>query len=99
MVPVFYDLQRRKTKVWVMLGYSAKPATISFKVEPKVTIKDRSGKKTRKKVEFKTQETFILYPVTAEVYTNKILNRAEFQDLCNKYKSQRSIIKAIEMIE
>ncbi len=99
MVPVFYDVQRRKTKVWAVLGYAVRPVTISYKKEPTFVLTNTKREKINRKVKFKSQDRFIIYPVSAEVYTNKILNRKEFQELCDKYKNQKSIIKAIEKLQ
>ena len=96
MVPVFYDVQRRKTKVWVVLGYSVKPLVINYEKQPTYTILDAKGKKLKKKVEFHKENKKLIYPVSAEVYTNKILNRQEFRSLCDSLKAQGAILKAIQ---
>jgi hypothetical protein len=36
MVPVFFDLGRRKTKVWAVLGWRKVMVNVSFRVQPKV---------------------------------------------------------------
>ena len=36
MVPVFYDLGRRKTKVWAFLGWKATTVDVTFHTEPHV---------------------------------------------------------------
>ena len=95
MVPVFYDILRKKTKVWVVLGYSVKPLSISFKQEPKVTITNTEGKKAEANLEFKSTQKSLIYPVSAEIYVNKLLNRDEFRALCDKYKTQSAILNAL----
>ncbi len=95
MVPVFYDIQRKKTKVWVVLGYSVKPLNINYEKQPTYTVIDPRGKKSKKKVEFHKENKKIAYPVSAEVYTDKILNREEFRSLCDSLKTQGAILKAI----
>ena len=96
MVPVFYDIQRRKTKVWVVLGYSVKPLVINFDKQPTFTVTDPKGKKIEKKVEFHKEKKKLIYPVSAEVYTDKILNREEFRSLCDSLKTQGAILQAIQ---
>ena len=95
MVPVFYDVQRKMTKVWVVLGYSVKPLTISFDKNPLYTVTDKKGKQVKKKVEFHETMKHLIYPVSAEVYTNKILNREEFRSLCDSLKTQNAILHAL----
>ena len=43
MVPVFFDLGRRKTKVWVFLGWSQRPVHFWFATPPSVEV-TRNGK-------------------------------------------------------
>ena len=36
MVPVFFDTQRRKTKVWAFLGWRAVSVAVGYRVEPAI---------------------------------------------------------------
>ena len=36
MVPVFFDLQRRKTKAWAFLGWRTVPVDVEYRTEPQV---------------------------------------------------------------
>ena len=49
------------------------------------------------KVELQFEEAFftVAYPVMAEVYVSKILNRKEFRDLCDKHKTQEAILSQL----
>jgi hypothetical protein len=95
MVPVFYDLQRKKTKVWAVLGYDAKPLTIGFSTMPTVEVFDRSGKKATPRVQFHHSTEKLIYPVMAEVYVTKILNRDEFRKICDRERSASKILAAL----
>jgi len=95
MVPVFYDIERKMTKVWVVLGYSKKPLTVSFKKPPVATITDAKGKKANADLEFESIRKDLIYPVSAEIYVKKLLNRDEFRRLCDKYKTHSAILKAL----
>lgn len=95
MVPVFYDAQRQKTKVWVVMGYSVKPLSIWFSQIPEATITDAQGNPAKVKLEFKGIEKSLIYPVSAEMYVSKLLNRSEFRTLCDRHKTQSSILKAL----
>jgi hypothetical protein len=96
MVPVFHDIGRGKIKVWVVLGYSAKPLSIWFKQEPTATIVDATGKKGRAKINFQGIQKKLIYPVSSEMYVKRLLNRDEFRALCDKYKTPSAIIKALQ---
>ena len=95
MVPVFYDELREKTKVWVVLGYAVKPLSIWYSRKPKVTVTDAEGKKAEADIEFESTQKSLIYPVSAEIYVNKILNRSEFRSLCNRYKTRSDILNAL----
>jgi len=95
MVPVFYDELREKTKVWVVLGCAVKPLSIWYSQKPKVTVTDAEGKKAEADIEFESSQKSLIYPVSAEIYVNKILNRSEFRSLCNRYKTQSDILSAL----
>jgi hypothetical protein len=43
MVPVFYDLQRRKTKVWALLGWRTVPVDVEFRVPPTALAVEPAG--------------------------------------------------------
>ena len=95
MVPIFYDIMRRKTKVWVFLGWSARPVTVSFAKEPIAKIFDRAGNQVKADsvhLQFHSTMHQLAYPVTTEVYIDKMLNRDEFRQLCDKYKTQSAIL-------
>ncbi|OGB63863.1 MAG: hypothetical protein A2Y94_06420 [Caldithrix sp. RBG_13_44_9] len=95
MVPVFYDIERKMTRVWVVLGYSQKPLTISFKKPPIATITDAKGKKVKVDLEFESIHKDLIYPVSAEIYVKQLLNRDEFRRLCDKYQTRSAILKAL----
>lgn len=97
MVPVYYDTERRQIKVWAVLGYAVKPLSISFKSRPTVVaITDQKGKKANAKLEFESTWKELIYPVSAEIYVNKLLNKDEFRVLCDQYKTQSAILKALQ---
>ncbi len=96
MVPIFYDIGRKKTKVWVVLGYAAKPLSIWFKNEPQVTVLDAAGKEVRAKLNFHAVQKPLIYPVSAEIYVRTLMNRDEFRAFCNRYKTPSAILQALK---
>ena len=68
MVPVFFDLGRRKTKVWVFLGWSQRPVHFWFATPPsvEVTQNGKAAKPDDVQVEFGYSVQSLAYPVTAE---------------------------------
>jgi hypothetical protein len=98
MVPVFFDLGRRMTKVWVFLGWSMRPVHFRFATVPSVEItKDRQAVKANlAQVEFGDKHSSLAYPVTAEVYVQEILERDEFRRHCDRYKTRAEILKHLK---
>jgi hypothetical protein len=100
MAPVFYDQQRKKTKVWLMLGWEGAYSTIDYAQHPAVKITDRDGKAvtgdTGPEVIFGASYRELATPVFAEVYVTKILNRAEFRRHCDVYQTKAAIVANLE---
>ena len=95
MVPVFYDLQRRKTKVWVMLGWVSREVQVDFAKTPPVEVLDAAGKAVtddRVKVNFYSASYREAYPVMAEVYVSKVLEHDEFRRHCDRYQTCTQIL-------
>lgn len=107
MVPVFYDRQRCKTKVWVFLGWSSKPLRIYFATAPRVVHQRATGavpatlgffgrlfgKQLGPEIVFSEAYHDLACPVTAEVYVDRVLNRDEFRRHCDTYKTQSAILE------
>jgi hypothetical protein len=98
MVPVFYDIWRKKTKVWVFLGWTSKRVTVDFDRSPTATVFDKAGKSVEQgaanapRLVFHGTSYSLAYPVTAEVYVTKILDRTEFREHCDHYKTPSAIL-------
>jgi hypothetical protein len=100
MVPVFYDVGRKKTKVWAVLGVAEKPIEVSYATEPTIVeIKGPDGKRVDQKdvdVQFVGEGHKIAYIATAEVFVTRLLNRAEFRRLCDQYKTSKAIVNSLQ---
>jgi hypothetical protein len=100
MVPVFYDLQRKKIKVWAVLGIAAKPLDVSYVTRPTVReIRKPNGELVKAQdvdVEFHGERHDITYFATAEVYVTRLLNRTEFRKHCDRYKTYRAIVSNLQ---
>jgi len=95
MVPVFYDIGRRMTKVWVFLGWSARPLDISFAEPPDLEVLDEQGRivpSDKVELRFEPRRQRVTYPVMAEVYVKKVMNRAEFRSHCDRFGTQKEIL-------
>lgn len=94
MVPVFYDVVRRKTKVWVFLGWATEALEVSFDGRPPIKVLDRRGRPadTKLRLELASRWYRLIYPVTAELYVSKLLDRGEFQAHCDRYQSVEAIL-------
>jgi hypothetical protein len=91
MVPLFYDLERGKTKVMAFLGWTTRVVSASFETPTRVEVSNPDVD-----VEFAEQRARLAYPVTAEVYVSKILDRAEMRALCDTRMTRSGILAALE---
>jgi hypothetical protein len=95
MVPVFYDVQRQKTKVWVMLGWSQRRLITDFATPPSYSVVDAQGQavpSNKVDVSFDSESQALVYPVMEEIYVSKILDREEFRRHCDRYKTRSAIL-------
>jgi len=100
MIPIFYDLGRRETKVWMILGIATKPLRVSYATPPKIKgIKDPHGRgvpSSDVEVNFGGNYQRTAYFATAEVYVKRLLDRAEFSEHCARHKTYRAILSHLE---
>ena len=100
MVPVFFDQERQKTKVWVMLGWEQANCAFGYVQEPGVKITDPDGKPVAgdnaPEVYFSGTHRALATPVFAEVYVTKLLNRTEFRRHCDTYQTKAAILANLE---
>jgi len=80
MVPIFYDLGRRKTKVWMVLGIATKPLMVSYATPP--LVKGISGP-GRRDVE----------PLRDRLITVELLD--QFRLMCSRRREQRNAPSAL----
>jgi hypothetical protein len=83
--------------VWVFLGWSSRPITVSFARTPQATILGPGGKPTRDAVSIRwgTLHARLPYPVTGELYVDRILDRHEFRKLCDTCGTRSEIMKRL----
>ena len=89
MVPVFYDVQRRKTKVWAFLGWRTTPVDVEYRVPPTVlAVEPSAGGRAAvgdpPPVLFSGDRYEFAVPVMAEVYVSRLLDRDEFRRHCDR---------------
>jgi hypothetical protein len=100
MVPIFYDLGRQKTKVWMVLGIATKPLSVSYAKPP--LVKGMKGPDRRDVKSSDVEVNFTLdyhqaaYFATAEVYVTRLLDRTEFREHCARHKTYRAIVSKLQ---
>jgi hypothetical protein len=98
MVPLFHDLGRDKTKVWAFLGWARRPIKVSFARPPNATIRDLKGKPPRPRptIRWGVLHKDLPYPVTAELYVDRILDRDEFRKVCDSCGTRSEILRRLD---
>lgn len=94
MVPVFFDVERNRTKVWAFLGWTEQWLDVAYATAPRVVSKaSTTGASVEHvQVRFAGQSARVLSPVVAEVYVNRLLDRAEFRAHCDRWKTRSAIL-------
>jgi hypothetical protein len=97
MVPVFYDLQRRKTKVWAFLGWRTVSVSVGYGVEPTILVVEPTNPAEQSPpkpppVLFSSESYGFAVPVIVEVYVETLLNRREFRRHCDRYQNRSAIL-------
>ena len=97
MVPVFFDLQRQQTKAWAVSGWSTRPLHVSFYATPGIRVLDDRGRDATADfdISYDSRRYSIAYPVFEEVYVGRILNRAEFRELCDSHRGREAIVAVL----
>jgi hypothetical protein len=97
MVPVYYDVQRRRTRAWVFLGWSRRPISVSFARPPQATVLNRRGKPAWNppSISWGSLYSQLPYPVTGELYVDRILDRNEFRKLCDVCGTRAEILRQL----
>jgi hypothetical protein len=97
MVPVFYDEQRRKTKVWAVLGWRLTTVEMEYRVPPLILGVEPSRSTSQARggapdILFADEQAEFAEPVMAEVYVSRLLNRDEFRKHCDRFKTRDAIL-------
>ena len=90
MVPVFFDIARQKVKVWMILGWDTRYLGISFDTEPLVDIV-----RGHRRIRFTSTGRQVAYPVFAEVYMSRLLDRGEFRAHCDRFETRQGILEGL----
>ena len=98
MAPIFYDLGRSKLKVWAFLGWASREIWVDFARPPEARILELNGEPARGNptISWQALRARIAYPVTAELYVNRLLDRGEFRSLCDSCGTQAEILRRLE---
>ena len=97
MVPVFYDVEREKTKVWVFLGWTRQDLTVQIVTPPRVVATRKLAELPRwnGQVEFWVSGGTIYSPVVAEVYVTELLDREQMRRRCDDGKTRSAILASL----
>jgi hypothetical protein len=87
MVPVFFDIERGRTKVWAILGWATRGLRVSFATTP-----EAHALRGRARVRFGSTDKCIAYPVFVETYVTHVLDRDEFRAHCDRYQTRSRIL-------
>jgi hypothetical protein len=93
MVPVFYDIQRKRLMVWAFLGWRTTAVDVAYRRDPIVLAVESSqpaGKPPP--VYFCGAHHKSAVPVMAEVYVTRLLDRDAFRRHCDRHRTREAIL-------
>jgi len=90
MVPIWFDKQSGRWKVWLFLGWSVRELSVSFAKTPCVQVRNADG--NRVNVSFRDSVYRAATPAFAEHYTGRLMNRKEFRAHCDRYGEREEIL-------
>ncbi|MCP3141488.1 hypothetical protein [Pyxidicoccus xibeiensis] len=97
VVPLFFDLERGKTKVLAVLGFNSTPVKARFLRRPTVHLHgEGAGQDASECVFFSDGRHGTVRPMCAELYVSRVPDREEFQSLCDAHGSPDAILRALE---
>jgi hypothetical protein len=97
MVPVYYDVDRKETRVWAFLGWRTTAVDVEYRVPPTVEAVEPEAVPGHARggpppVVFNSDHCELAVPVTAEVYVRQVLDREEFRRLCDRHRTREAIL-------
>ncbi len=96
LVPISHDQSVGRTRVWAFLGWRITRLGVGFAHKPRVVKVECSAPKLKYDLKFGGAGYLSAYPVTAEVWVSKLLNREEFRAHCDKYKTKAAILANLQ---
>jgi len=88
MVPVFYDRDRGKTKVWAVLGWSTRTLEADFATAP-----DARVLQGHVRLDLEPETHPIAYPVLAETWVSRVMDGDEFRAHCDQFQTRSEILR------
>ena len=88
MVPVFHDRERGKTKVWAVLGWSARDLEVDFATAPAARVLQGHVR-----LDFVPESHPIAYPVLAEAWVSRMMDGDEFRAHCDQFQTRSEILR------
>jgi hypothetical protein len=101
MVPVFFDVERRMWKVWVVLGFRGRPLRYFFATPPTVRLLDRPGLlsrvlgKEQPRIVWGADVQLAPSPSFHEIYVPRLLDRDEVRRLCDRHPDEGAALAAL----
>jgi hypothetical protein len=91
MVPVYFDVLRKKTKVWMILGWQSTYVQATFGAPPRVTLDGGA----EADVELAGNSFPMSSLVMAEALVTDVLDREAFRAHCNKHRTEPAIVSSL----
>lgn len=98
MVPLYYDIEKKKTRVSVVCGYLSRDVAVEFARHPEVHATDSKGNDVDINVTWSKSGYKTVYPIQFECDVVQVLDRESLREIANKYPVPNELHTALEKL-
>lgn len=96
MVPLYWDASKGKMKALALLGFTQDRLHIDYEAKPGISVRRQDGSLyDLSNLVWSDQSVELVYPVTAEIYVDEVMDRESFRRLCDNHGNARDLLKAL----
>lgn len=98
MVPLYFDLSRKRTRVSVVCGFGSSAVEARFASRPDVRVRNRLGLPSRAHITWENSIYDTVHPVSFECDVREVLNRDDLRKMADEHRTPTSLKSALEAL-
>ena len=96
MVPLYYDHERKMTRISVVCGYLNRNVDVEFAHKPNIHVTNFQGQEVQPKIIWNRSSFKTVYPMQFECDVVKLLDRESFRAIADQYPNPDDLRVALE---